>query len=115
MQLSSHEASLSNVVYLHGHPTPIVHFLRVTEHRRLDQLLEAGKLPYERYVIEAGYFNEQRDLIDALKQSGCELVLDTNRRRAFRSRQVHGPCEARAVGGCGRTADRGSPERCIRG
>lgn len=69
---------MSNVVYLHGQPTPIARFLRVSEHRRLDQLLEAGKLPYSRFVIEAGYFNEQRDLVDALRQKGHELVLDTN-------------------------------------
>jgi hypothetical protein len=69
---------MSNIVYLHGQPTPIVRFLRVTEHRRLDQLLEADKLPYERFVIEAGYFNEQRVLIDSLRQRRHQLVLDTN-------------------------------------
>jgi len=46
---------MSNVIYLHGQPTPVARFLRVTEHRRLDQLLEADKLPYERFVVEAGY------------------------------------------------------------
>ena len=69
---------MSNVVYLHGQPTPIARFLRVTEHRRLDQLLEADKLPYQRFVVEAGYFAEQRVLIDGLRQRGQQLVLDTN-------------------------------------
>ncbi len=69
---------MSNVVYLHGQPTPVARFLRVTEHRRLDQLLAADKLPYERFVLEAGYFTEQKVLIDALRQRGRELVLDTN-------------------------------------
>lgn len=69
---------MSNVIYLHGQPTPVTRFLRVTEHRRLDQLLEADKLPYERFVVEAGYLREQRVLIDALRQRGHQLVLDTN-------------------------------------
>lgn len=69
---------MSNVYYLHGQPTPVARFLRVSEHRRLDQLLEAGKLPYSRFVIEAGYFNEQRGLVGALRQKGLELILDTN-------------------------------------
>src|ERR1700710_930340 len=78
MQLSSEEGFMSNVVYLHGEPAPIARFLRVTEHRRLDQLLEADKLPYQRFVVEAGYFTEQHVLIDALRQRGQQLVLDTN-------------------------------------
>lgn len=69
---------MSNVVYLHGQPAPIARFLRVTEHRRLDQLLEADKLPYERFVVEAGYLSEQRVLIGAFRQRGQQLVLDTN-------------------------------------
>ena len=48
MQSSLEESCMSNVVYLHGQPAPIARFLRGTEHRRLDQLLEADKLPYER-------------------------------------------------------------------
>jgi hypothetical protein len=69
---------MSNVVYLHSPPTPVARFLRVTEHRRLDQLLEADRLPYARFVVEAGYLNEQRVLLEALRQRGHELVLDTN-------------------------------------
>ncbi len=69
---------MSNVIYLHARPAPIERFLRVTEHRRLDQLLEADKLPYERFVVEAGYLAEQRVLIDAFRQRGQQLVLDTN-------------------------------------
>lgn len=45
---------MSNVVYLHRQPTPIARFPRVTEHRRLDQLLEADRLPCDRFVVEAG-------------------------------------------------------------
>jgi len=69
---------MSNVVYLHGQPVPVTRFLRVSEHRRLEQLLEADKLPYGRFVVEAGWFSSQKDLVKALKQRGHELVLDTN-------------------------------------
>jgi len=69
---------MSNVVYLHGQPTPVARFLRVSEHRRLEHLVESGRLPYDRFVIEAGLFKEQQDLIVALKEKGRELVLDTN-------------------------------------
>lgn len=69
---------MTNVVYLHGQPTPIARFLRVSEHRRLEHLLEADRLPYDRFVIEAGSLKEQLDLVSALKQRGHDLVLDTN-------------------------------------
>lgn len=36
---------MSNVVYLHGQPQPVA-FLRTNEHRRLEGLLAAGRLPY---------------------------------------------------------------------
>ena len=69
---------MSNVFYLHGQPAPIARFLRISEHRRLDQLLEADKLPYQRFVVEGGYFTEQQVLFHALRERGQELVLDTN-------------------------------------
>jgi hypothetical protein len=78
MQLPQLEIDMNNVVYLHGQPTPIARFLRVSEHRRLEHLLESDRLSYDRFVIEAGAFKEQQDLIIALRQKGHELVLDTN-------------------------------------
>jgi hypothetical protein len=69
---------MSNVVYLHGQPAPVVRFLRVSEHRRLEHLLAADRLPYDRFVIEAGSLKEQQDLLVALRQRGHDLVLDTN-------------------------------------
>ncbi len=69
---------MSNVVYLHGQPAPVVRFLRVTEHRRLEQLLAAGRLPYDRFVIEAGCFKDQAELIKLLREQGHELILDSN-------------------------------------
>jgi hypothetical protein len=52
---------MSNVIYIHGLPVNIARFLRVTERRRLEQLLAADKLPYDRFVIEAGSFVSQND------------------------------------------------------
>ena len=69
---------MSNVVYLHGQPEPIIRFLRVSEHRRLEHLLAADRLPYNRFVIEAGAFQTQIDLVNALRKKKLELVLDTN-------------------------------------
>ena len=53
---------MSNVIYLHGQPAPIARFLRVTEHRRLDQLLEADKLPYERFEAFIAVGGERKAL-----------------------------------------------------
>src|SRR3954453_14240237 len=71
---------MANVVYLHGKPSPIAQFLRVglTGHRQLELLLAEGKLPTHRVVVDAGAYKLQKDLITALKQSGRQLVLDTN-------------------------------------
>ncbi|HEV3095709.1 MAG TPA: hypothetical protein VG104_01070, partial [Candidatus Dormibacteraeota bacterium] len=71
---------MADVVYLHGQPKPVAHFLRVgpSGHRRLEQSLAAGQLPMQRFIVEAGAFGRQSDLIYALRQSGYELVLDTN-------------------------------------
>lgn len=71
---------MTNVVYLHGDPEPVAHFLRIgpASHRRLETMLAAGQLPYTRFVGDAGVFARQKDLIAALRQAGHELVLDTN-------------------------------------
>lgn len=71
---------VSNVVFLHGRPAPVAHFLRIghSGHKRLDQFLAAGQLPYQRFVANAGTFQRQRELIGTLRQAGKELILDTN-------------------------------------
>lgn len=61
---------MSNIIYLHRQPAPVARFLRVSEHRRVEHLLEADRLPYDRFVIEAGWLAEQQDLIAALRQKG---------------------------------------------
>ncbi len=71
---------MDNVVYLHGQPAPVAHFLRIgsSGHRRLDQYLAAGQLPFQRLVANAGTFQRQKDFINTLRQAGRELILDTN-------------------------------------
>lgn len=69
-----------NVVYLHGHPKPVGHFLRVgtSGHRQLETLLGSGKMMVDRVVIEASAALRQHDLLTALNEVGGELILDTN-------------------------------------
>lgn len=71
---------MDKIVYLHGQLQPVAQFLRIgsSGHRRLEQFLTAGQLPVRRFVVEAGAFKKQSDLINALRQHYCEVVLDTN-------------------------------------
>lgn len=69
-----------NVVYLHGQPSRVGHFLRVgtTGHRQLETLLGMGVTVPDRVVIEAAAAVRQRELIETLREAGAELILDTN-------------------------------------
>lgn len=69
-----------NVVYLHGQPEPIGHFLRIggSGHRQLETLLGSGKMMLDRVVIDAAAVSRQHDLIASLAEAGGELILDTN-------------------------------------
>jgi hypothetical protein len=80
MQSSIVEVVMNKIIYLHGQPAPVAQFLRIgsSGHRRLEQFLAAGQLPYQRFIFDAGMFERQKDLIAALRQDGRELVLDTN-------------------------------------
>lgn len=59
---------------------PIAAILRVghRDHRWLEDRLAAGRLPYRRFVFEAAHFDEQLQLVEALKKAGHEIILDTN-------------------------------------
>jgi hypothetical protein len=74
-----------NVIFLHGQPSAIGHFVRVgsTGHRQIENLLGAGRMPMESVVIEAGVATRQAELIGLLKESGRELILDTKCGRAL--------------------------------
>lgn len=69
-----------NVVYLHGQPTLIGHYLRVgtSGHRQLETLQNAGRLGMSRVVFDASGHEHQKDLMTALAEAGAELILDTN-------------------------------------
>jgi len=68
-----------NVVYLHGQPEPIAHYLRLGNlHRQVETLLGSGRVSLDRIVVEASAFSRQRDVITLLAESGRELILDTN-------------------------------------
>ncbi len=68
-----------NIVYLHGQPEPVAHFLRLgTLHRQIETLLGSGRMPLDRVVVEASAFSRQRDVIALMAKSGRELILDTN-------------------------------------
>jgi hypothetical protein len=71
---------IGNVHYLDPRPPRIAQFLRVgsTGHRQLEKLLDAGKLPPTRFVVDAASYGQQIDLIKALQEVGAEIVLDTN-------------------------------------
>ena len=69
----------SNVVYLHGRPSPIAHFLRIGRaHRQLEEIAASGRLPNDRVVFEASAVVRQQELLESLRDAGVELVLDTN-------------------------------------
>lgn len=69
-----------NIHYLYDRPREIAHYVRVgfREHRRCEHLLSAGKLPVQRFVIEAGNFERQAGLVRSLLDENAEIVLDTN-------------------------------------
>lgn len=70
----------AKVLQLHPQPSPVGHFLRVghSGFRQLETLQASGRLPANRFVVEAARIDEQRDLIDAVRRAGSELILDSN-------------------------------------
>lgn len=61
-----------------GLASPLACFVRVGEaHNRLADLHAAGHFPARQVVIEASRLRHQRELVSALRESGAEIVLDT--------------------------------------
>lgn len=55
----------------------IAQFVRIgSAHRKFGELHAAGQLPAKRVVIEASRFAQQKELIDAFRRDGAEIVLD---------------------------------------
>lgn len=69
-----------NIVYLHGKPQEIGHFLRFgnSGNRQFEQLLRSGKLKNDRVVIDAFSVSRLREVMPAIFDAGGELILDTN-------------------------------------
>ncbi|MBZ0218124.1 MAG: hypothetical protein K8F25_16325 [Fimbriimonadaceae bacterium] len=70
----------AEIIPLHARPPLLAGYLRVGHkgHRRLDEMLAAGKLQYKRFVFDASHLADQTDLLRSLKKAGCEIVLDPN-------------------------------------
>jgi hypothetical protein len=71
---------MAEIHYLHGKPRPIEQFTRIghNEHRQLETLHASGRLPVKRAVFEATHLPHQLDLLNTLRASRVEIILDTN-------------------------------------
>jgi hypothetical protein len=49
-----------------------------TGQRKLEALHAAGRFPYRRVVFDAAHLAQQLGLLERLRRSGCEIVLDPN-------------------------------------
>ncbi len=68
-----------NIHYLAPQQDEIGLYFRLghTGYRVLENLHTIGRLPIKRAVIDASHIDAQKDLINCLRESGAELVLDT--------------------------------------
>ena len=71
---------VATVHHLHPPSPPLAGFLRVghTGQRKLEALHAAGRFPYRRVVFDAAHLAQQLGLLERLRASGCEIVLDPN-------------------------------------
>ena len=91
-----------------GLAPPIAQFVRVGDaHKKLGGLVGMERFPAKRVVLQASRLDKQRQLLDLLKQSRVELVLDTQvaelaSLRKFRGQERNAPwgqfCEAGPLG-----------------
>jgi hypothetical protein len=59
---------------------PIAGYLRVghRDHKWLEDQLARGALPYRRFVFEASFIHQQRQLVSLLREANCDIVLNAN-------------------------------------
>jgi len=71
---------VASVHVLHASPPEVGGFLRVghTGHRKLEALLAANRLYFQRFVFDAAHIAEQIELVKSLRVIDCEIVLDPN-------------------------------------
>ena len=56
----------------------LAHFVRIGEaHKKLADLHASGRFPAERIVVEASRLRYQKELIEALREDGVRIILDT--------------------------------------
>ena len=56
----------------------LAHFVRIGEaHKKLADLHASGRFPTERIVVEASRLRYQKELIEALREDGVRIILDT--------------------------------------
>jgi hypothetical protein len=65
--------------YVSAPVQPLAQFIRLGEngYQKLASLQAAGRLPAKRVVVDASKLVHQRELIEALRSEGAEIVLDT--------------------------------------
>lgn len=70
----------AKIHYLGGAPSPIDQFIRIghSGHRQLETLHSSGRIHLSHAVIDAAEIQAQADLVTALRESGTDIVLDTN-------------------------------------
>lgn len=70
----------ATVHVLHPKLPSISGFLRVghTGHRKLEELIAANRIRFQRFVFDAAHLEEQKDLLHLLQKAGCEIILDPN-------------------------------------
>jgi hypothetical protein len=70
----------ATVHHLHPPSPHLSGFLRVgyTGQKKLEALHAGGRFPYRRAVFDAAHLVEQIGLLERLRASGCEIVLDPN-------------------------------------
>ncbi len=58
--------------------SPVGHYLRIghTGHRKLEDLHASGRLAIDRVVVDAAHITKQKDLLDSLRASATEVILD---------------------------------------
>lgn len=69
-----------NVVFLHGQPQPVLHFLRLgsSNYHQVEALMASGRLPSFDVVVEAGVYARQAELVRSLQNAGRKVILDLN-------------------------------------
>jgi hypothetical protein len=69
----------AQILPLRAPAQPVADFLRIgdTGHHLLADMLAEGRLPARRVVVDASRLRYQKQLVEAFRAEGAEIVLDT--------------------------------------